>query len=251
MAHKKRRKLTRTEAKVEAQRKRRRQQIIWALAGVVAVGVIVVVVLVAMSGGQGELVAAEPLRGDIETGLTEEGYPYRGSADAPVTIVEYSDYRCSACRDFETSTAEQIDAELVATGQVKYVVPPFALWEESLPVVEAAACAQDLGGFWSFRRVVFANQNLFPVQGAPARALLERFAKASGLDTDALKTCLDEGRHQADVRASTQRAKTDLGVNSTPTFFVNGVQTQLLRNEPYFDTIRKAVEAAQASGSDQ
>ena len=251
MARKKRRKLTRTEAKVEAQRKRRQREIIWAVGGVAAVAVIVVVVLVAISGGQGELVEAQPLRDDIETGLTEEGYPYRGSADAPVTIVEYSDYRCSACRDFETSTAEQIDQALVATGQVKYVVPPYALWEESFPAVEAAACAQDQGGFWSFRRVVFANQNLFPAQGNPSRELLERFAKASGLDLGAFAACLDEGRHQADVRASTQRAKTDLGVNSTPTFFVNGVQTQLLRDEPYFDTIRKAVEAAQASESDQ
>jgi protein-disulfide isomerase len=248
---KRKRKLTKTQAKIEAQRKRRQQQIIWAVGGIAAVAVIVVVVLVAMSGGQTELVAAEPLRDDIETGLTEEGYPYRGSADAPVTIVEFSDYRCPACRDYETTTADRIDEELVATGQVKYVVPPYALWQESLPIVEAAACAQDQDGFWSFRRVVFANQDLFPAQGTPSRALLERLAETSGLDVNALEACLDEGQHQAGVLASTQRAKTDLGVNSTPTFFVNGVQTQLLRDEPYFDTLRKAVEAAQASESDQ
>jgi protein-disulfide isomerase len=252
MAKRKRRKLTKAQARAEAQRRKRQQQIMWTVAGVVAVAVVVVLILIAVSGGEnGELVTPEPLRSDIETGVTEEGYPYRGSADAPVTIVELSDYNCPICADFNLSTASLIDDELVATGDVKYVVHPFALWSESMPIVEAAVCAKEQGsGFWNFHHLLFANQQRFSRQQPPSRALLREIAEASGLDVDQFETCLDEGR-TAEAEAATRQGQEELGVNSTPTFFVNGVQTQLLRDEAYIDTLRKAVEAAKAAGSSE
>jgi protein-disulfide isomerase len=250
MAKRKRRKLTKAQARAEAQRRKRQRQIVWAVVGVVIVAVLVVAVLIAMSGGRSaELVEVQPLRSDLETGVTEEGYPYRGSSDAPVTIVELSDYFCSVCRDFAMSTAELVDDELIATGQVKYVVQPFALWDESQPIVEAAACAREQGGFWDFHHLLFANQSSLSTQQTPLGDLLRQFAEVSGLDVDEFQACLDEGRYETQVRTSTESAKTDLGVNSTPTFFVNGVKTQLLRNEAYIDTLRKAVGTAQGIDS--
>jgi protein-disulfide isomerase len=249
MAKRKRRKLTKAQARAEAQRRKRQRQIIWTVAGVVAVAVVVVVVLIAISGGEdGELVNAEPLRDDIETGVTEEGYPYRGPADAPVTIVELSDYNCPVCADFSLSTARLIDDELVATGDVKYVLHPFALWSESVPIVEAALCAKEQERFWDFHHLLFANQQNFSRQRPPSRSLLREIAEASGLDIDQFEACLDEGR-TAEAEAATREGKEGLGVNSTPTFFVNGVQTQLRRDEAYIDTLRKSVQAALAAGS--
>jgi protein-disulfide isomerase len=249
MTKKKRRKMTKAQAKVEAQRRKRQQQLMWAVAAAVAAAVIIVFFLIVIGGNQGavadanvELVEVDPLRTDVENGITEEGYPYRGDADAPVTIVEYSDYNCPHCEDFNTTTASQVDDELVSNGTVKYVVPPYALWEESEPIVEAAVCAREQGRFWEFHQLLFANQGAFSQQ-SPSRALLRRFADASGLDVDQFEACLDEGRRD-EVRASTKKAKEELGVNSTPTFFVNGQRLQLSADEAYIDTIRNAVQAA-------
>jgi len=249
MAKKKHRKLSKAEAKVEAQRRKRQQQILWAVAGVAAVAVIIVIVLIAMGGEKAELVDIEPLRADIETGVTAEGYPYRGSADAPVTIVEFSDYNCSVCGEFAMSTAQQIDEQLLVTGQARYVVQPFALWEGSLPVVEAAACARDQDKFWDFHHRLFANQRLlFSTSQPPSKSLLRDLAGASGLNVDKFQTCVDEGRHRDEVLASTENGKVSMSVNSTPTFFVNGTRTQLYRDEAFIDTLRNAVQAALTAG---
>lgn len=251
MAKRKRRKLTRAQARAAAQRRKRQQRITWGVVGVVAVAALVVVVLIAISGSESaELVQVEPLRDDIETGTTAEGYPYRGRADAPVTIVEYSDYNCPHCGEFSTSTAALIDDQLLSTGQVRYIVQPYALWPESIPVVEAAICAREQGAFWDFHHVLFANQALYSTRNPPSRSLLRQFAEITNLDVETFQACLDEGRRDQ-VEAVTRTARDELGVSSTPTFFVNGVKTQLLRNEPYIDTLRKAVEAAQTSGSSE
>ena len=250
MAKRKRRKLSKAQARAEAQRRKRQRQIIWAVAGVAAVAVIVVVVLIAMSGNESaELVEVEPLRDDLETGVTAEGYPYRGPADAPVTVVEYSDYNCPVCGEFSLSTMGLIDDQLLATGQARYVVQPYALWEESVPVVEAGICAREQEAFWDFHHVLFANQALFSTRQPPSRGLLRQCAEVVGLDVDAFDACLDQGR-QDEVVAASQVAKVELEVTSTPTFFVNGQRTQLLREESFFDTIRKAVEAAGSSGQE-
>jgi len=241
---KKKRKLSKVEARAEAQRQKKQRQIVLAVGAVVAVAVVVGVVLIAVSGGgSAELVQPEPLRDDIETGVTAEGHPYRGSADAPVTIEEYSDYNCPVCGEFNLGTANAIDDQLLADGQVKYVVRPYALWQESLPIVEAAVCASDQGKFWDFHHLLFANQALFSTRRSPSSGLLRQFAEAGGLDVDAFDQCLDAGR-ETEVLAVTENAKTALGVNSTPTFFVNGERTQLLRGEAYIDTLRNAVQAA-------
>jgi protein-disulfide isomerase len=244
MAKRRRRKLSKAQAKAEAQRRKRQRQMIWAVAGVVAVAVVVVVVLITAGGSESaEPVEVPPLRSDIETGLTEEGYPYRGSADAPVTVVEYSDYNCPHCAEFNQTTAGAVDDQLLATGQAKYVVQPFALWPESVPVVEAAICAREQDEFWNFHHLLFANQGLFSTRQPPSRSLLGQLAGSVGLDVDRFQACLDEGRQDEVVTPA------ETGVSSTPTFSVNGVRVQLLRNEAYIDTLRKAVEAAQATGA--
>jgi protein-disulfide isomerase len=242
MAKKKRRKLSKVQAKEQALRQRQTRRRNWTIAGVAAVIALVVLILYTLTGGKD----IKSLRDDVETGLTEKGYPYRGAADAPVTIVEFSDYKCGHCRDFALEAAPIIDDEFVASGQVKYVVQPFALWENSLPIVEAAACARDQGSFWEFHHQAFANQNLFVPQ-PPERSVLRKLAQGSGLDIDEFDACLDEGRHAEDVLASTEDGKLEWDVNSTPTFFVNGVLTQLSGEQSHADTMRQAVQAALAA----
>jgi protein-disulfide isomerase len=252
MAKKRRRKLSRAQARAEARRKKRQQRIVWSAAGAVAIALLAVLLLIVLGGREatfdGELTDIDPLRTDVETGLTEKGYPYRGSADAPVTVVEFSDYNCPSCASYALGSGHLVDDELVASGQIKYVVQPYALWSESLSIVEAAVCARDQDGFWDFHHRLFANQRYFSTQRPPSRSFLRAVAEASGLDVDAFDACLDQKRHKDEVFASTQDGQLNWGVSSTPSFFVNGVRVNFEGFSTFLDGLRAAVQSAQIAG---
>jgi protein-disulfide isomerase len=236
MAKKKRRKLTKAEAKQQALRQKKQQQMTWVLAGVIAVAAIVVAVLVAMSA-RNQTSTPTPENEPIQ--VDTQGYPQLGPDDAPVTVIEFSDYNCPHCSDFALETFPLIEDEFIASGQVKYVVYPYTLWDESLPIAEAAACAYDQGGFWDFHHLAFSNQEHFSRQQPPSRDMLREWAEASGLDVDAFQACLDEGRNREKVVEATQNAKERMGITSTPTLLING-----FKEPASLDAIRSAVQAA-------
>ena len=142
----------------------------------------------------------------------------KGSSDASVTIIEVSDYGCSHCRDFNLETAGLIEDLYVVPGEVLWVVVPFALSAGTLPAASAAMCAADQDRFFEFHR------RLFELQGDPSAmtsAGLLQAAGELGLDTESFSACLESGEHDAAIQANIREANS-LGVNSTPTFFVNG-----------------------------
>jgi protein-disulfide isomerase len=153
----------------------------------------------------------------------------KGSSEAPVTIVEVSDYGCSHCRDFNLETAGLIEDLYITPGEVQWVVLPFASRSGTLPATTAAMCADDQGRFFDFHR------RLFELQGeatALTPAGLLQVAGELGLDTDAFSACLESGEHDAAVQENI-RAANSLGVNSTPNFFING--KKLEGNRPLTD----------------
>ena len=141
----------------------------------------------------------------------------RGPEDAPVTIVEFSDYQCPYCQ-----RAEPIIAEVLARygDRVRFVYKHFPLdsiHPRARPASEAAGCAGDQDQFWAYHDKLF-----HPTQGLDDAAF-EAYAAELKLDMDAFKTCLAERRHASQVSqdfADGQAA----GVNSTPTFFINGIK---------------------------
>lgn len=234
-----RRKLTKAQAKELALRQRRQRRMAWAAVGVTAVAVMFVLVLIAMS--RGESASSEVGTADEPLVVETQGYPQRGADDAPVTIVEFTDYNCPGCSDFTLESFPLIEEEFVASGQVKYVVYPYTLWDGSLPIAEAAACAHDQGGFWDFHHLAFTNQDRFAVAQPPSRDMLSEWAATSELDVAEFQACLDEGHNREKIIAATQDAKERMRINSTPTILVNGVKTSTS-----VDAIRQAVQAAVA-----
>ena len=113
--------------------------------------------------------------------------------------------------------------EFVDTGQVRLVSRHFAfLGPESLRAAEASECAADQGAFESFSVLLYANQRGRNAGGF-ADPMLNAFAQVIGLDADDFATCLSSGRHRDDVERD--RADADaIGVDHTPTVFVNGVE---------------------------
>jgi protein-disulfide isomerase len=142
----------------------------------------------------------------------------KGTADAPVTIVEISDYGCSHCRDFNLETAGLLEDLYVTPGDVQWINLPFALNATTFPAAAAAMCANDQGQFEGF------HHRLFELQGNPAIYTsegLSQLAADLGLDQAAFDSCVGNAVYDSVIDRNIREASL-AGVNATPTFFVNG-----------------------------
>jgi protein-disulfide isomerase len=142
--------------------------------------------------------------------------PSLGNKDAPVTIVEFSDYQCPFCRKHFTSTFAALKTGYIDTGKVRYVFRDFPL--ESIhpyarKAAEAAHCAGDQGKYWEMHDTMFANQ------GALKTDHLRNFARTMKLDLEAFNVCLDSGKYAKKVEADVA-AGSAAGVTGTPGFFI-------------------------------
>ncbi|MEX2017303.1 MAG: DsbA family protein, partial [Candidatus Pacearchaeota archaeon] len=158
-----------------------------------------------------------------------------GDANAPVTIIEFSDYQCPFCRKFWTETLPQIKLEYIDTGKVKFVYRDFPLTSihpGAQPAAEAAECARDLYGgddaYFKMHDKIFSEQNIFdggdPNTG-PVRSTvsftdsdLKQWAKELGYD---ISSCLDSGEFRQEVLNDLSDA-TSAGGQGTPYFVING-----------------------------
>lgn len=156
----------------------------------------------------------------IPTGLTDDGDPALGAADAPVTIVEYSDYQCPHCASFAQDTLADVIKNYVTAGDVRYIHRDAAiLGEESQWAAQAANCAADQEHFWEYHELLFERQGERN-SGAYSRDSLKQYADELGLDTEAFNECVDSNKYAQEVVQETQEAQ-ERGVEGTPTFFVN------------------------------
>jgi protein-disulfide isomerase len=147
--------------------------------------------------------------------VSAEGAPVRGDANAPVTIVEFSDFHCPYCRKVQP-VLDELRAKYGA--KVKLVYRDFPLdnlHPQARAAAEASHCAIEQGKFWEFHDRVFKN--------APdsSQATLNRFAKEVGMDVTAFEACSSSGKYKTSVQESAQEG-VKLGITGTPTFFING-----------------------------
>jgi protein-disulfide isomerase len=127
--------------------------------------------------------------------VSTDGDPSIGSENAPVTIVEFSDYQCPYCQAWYLQTFDQLMANY--PGQILFVYRDLPLpgHPESLPSAEAANCAGEQGAYWKFHDALFSGQYEL------GRSAYEQYAAALALDTAAFTACLDDHRYQAEVEA--------------------------------------------------
>jgi protein-disulfide isomerase len=200
-----------------------------AVASIGAVAILLVVVVI---------VVGEALRGDSDVEIPERTIPSEGRTlgyeDAPVTMVEYSDFQCPYCARAAATTTSQIEEEYVADGRVKFMHHYMAFeGPESVLAAEAAECANDQGRFWDYRDTLFENQRSYTVED------LRGFAEDLGLNMATFNQCLDSGEHEQLVIDETQEAF-DAGINSTPTFLIGD---QAVIGAQSIDVFRQVIEA--------
>ncbi len=166
----------------------------------------------------------------LERGRTAEGYHYLGKADAPVTILEFSDFFCTACAFHVEETEPAIIEAYVATGKARIVYRHLLqLGEESLRAAEAAECAGDQGKFWEMRDAIYRNQTSLYIT-SDVGAALAYLAQTVDLNLDEYNACVQSRRHRARIEADF-RAAQEAGVRSRPVFDIAG--TRLIGARPF------------------
>ncbi len=157
---------------------------------------------------------------DYPTGITEDGQPYKGGANAKVVIEDFSDFGCPHCADFAEALSE-ISDEYIKTGKIKVIFRNFVLGPGTLAAAQGGECALDQGAdaFWAYHDAVYANQNRGDALFAPSG--LKEIAKQIGLDTNAFNKCLDASQKTAEIQKDSRDGEAR-GINSTPTLFFNG-----------------------------
>lgn len=190
----------------------------WVLGLIVLIAVAVVAVLVLSSNAATDTTSEFGPDPNIPRGYTEDGLPYLGKADAPVTMRIYEDLGCHNCRDFFRDTEPAILDEYVASGKVKLEIYTLAFVNSSsLPAAEAATCAMDQDKFWEYRDVLFKKQGVEPFN----RTNLVQWAEDLGLDVQTFSSCFDREVYRQPIMDRSQRAL-DVGVTGTPTSEIDG-----------------------------
>ncbi len=142
--------------------------------------------------------------------------PSLGPDDAPVTIVEFSDYECPYCRRAEPIVKQVLERYPEDVRLVYRHFPLTSIHPRAQEAAEAAACAEEQDRFWDYHEKVFENTQ------ALSKEDLLRYGSELGLDTQAFASCVEENRTQARVEKDLEAGR-GAGVSGTPMFFVNGI----------------------------
>ena len=165
------------------------------------------------SGEDGGTTPQQVKRYDVPEGDN----PSLGSEDAPITIIEFSDYECPFCRRWHDEVFDKIRDEY--PDRVRFVYRDFpltSLHPNAVSAAEAASCADEQDAFWEFSEMLYSDEYGF---GEDAYV---KYAQDLELDIPGFEECIEEGRYSDEVQADYEFASS-IGVRSTPTFFLNGI----------------------------
>jgi protein-disulfide isomerase len=157
--------------------------------------------------------------------------PARGPANAPVTIVEFSDFQCPYCGR-EVPVIERVMKEYDGKVRLVFRHYPLDFHPFAQKAAEAGACAQDQGKFWELHDKMFGNQGKLAIDD------LKTYAKQVGLDASKFDKCLDSGEKKTLVEED-QKAGSAAGVSGTPAFFINGL---FINGAQPYEVIKQTVD---------
>lgn len=219
-------------------------------AGITAIVIVAIFFGMSIFGQEKELVLEEaeiPNTTSQEIGLsvfTENGSPYLGDPNAPITLVEFGDYQCFFCNKFFHDTEQKILENYVDTGKVKIIFKDLTIiGPDSITAAHAAHCADDQGLFWEYHDTLYNNWNGENNGWASSENLL-RMAQDVGLNIDEFTDCMQNEIHTQIISASNADART-LGLTGTPGFFVispNNQVTKIPGAQP-FDVFQKIFDS--------
>jgi len=195
----------------------------------------------------------QPVRPQPPSTLDIHGENFRGNSGARVALIEYADFECPYCGEYERKTFPQILSDYIQTGKVKlfYRDLPLPMHARALPAARAARCAGEQGKYWEMHDSLFAKQNALS-----APALLDR-AQTLGLDKEKFTECQSSDKYTADIQKSVSEAQR-MGIDGTPTFFLGIVEPsgdvtieKRLQGAAPFDVFKTEIDALLASNGQE
>ncbi len=176
-----------------------------------------------------------------DTDFDEETAATRGAEDAPITVVEFSDYQCPFCQRHYEQTMPQLLENYIDTGKVRYVFKDFPLTQLHPQAVEAsmaAECAGEQDAYWEMHDKLFGEQQRWSGQKNAPEAYAA-FAEEIGIDVEAFDQCMEEGKYTDNIGSNYQEG-VGAGVTGTPAFFING---QFISGAQPFEVFQQIIES--------
>ena len=169
----------------------------------------------------------------------------KGSPNAPVMVVEVSDFQCPYCRQWFETSYRQFDSAYVRTGKVRmvFINLPLPMHNQAFAAAKAASCAGAQGKFWEMHDRLFSTQREWNGQ-ADAAQRFARFALELGVDPAAYRDCIDNERTSSIILNDVMQAS-GAGINGTPAFVVNN--QRILNGAIPFADLSREIEAALAA----
>lgn len=174
--------------------------------------------------------------------------PIIGSPNAPITIVEFSDFQCPFCARFHTQTLPLILEEYIEQGKVKLVFRDFpiqSIHPNALPASVAAECANEQGKFREMHDTLFEKQNEWSkVETVDALSLFSQYATDMQIDQKSFDSCLSSGKYIPEIKNDLDDGR-DYGVSGTPGFFVGNEEIGYveLKGAQPFESFKKIIDA--------
>lgn len=167
-----------------------------------------------------------------------------GSADAPVTVIEYASYTCPHCARFHGGPYKKLKADYIDTGKINFVYREvyfdrYGLWASLI-----ARCAGTPEAFFGLSDLIYERQSEWTSAGEPAAIVdeLRKIGLLAGLDASTIETCLQDETKARTLVAWYQENATADGVDSTPSFVINGKKYSNMGYEEMVEIIDAAVE---------
>ena len=180
--------------------------------------------------------------------ISADNDPVIGNVDAPITIIEFSDFQCPFCARFHTQTLPLILEEYIEQGKVKLVFRDFpiqSIHPNALPASIAAECANEQGKFKEMHDALFNYQNEWNKQETVnALSLFSEYANEMQLDQETFDSCLTNGKYIEEIRKDLDDGR-NYGVSGTPGFFIGNEKIGFveLKGAQPFDSFKKVIDA--------
>ncbi len=155
--------------------------------------------------------------------VSSKGKQSMGAADAPVTVVEFTDYQCPYCLRFTKTTFPLLKRKYIDTGKVRWVALnlPLPFHKDAIKAAQAAHCAGEQDKFWEMREVLFKNPRKMGVADLPAHA------ETLSLDMSAFYSCLQSDRHLDNIAKEAKDAKS-VRLTGTPSFIIGKTTSDII-----------------------
>ena len=158
-------------------------------------------------------------------GVKGEQFAALGDPNAPVTMIEFSDYGCPFCRRYVSTTYPELKQQYIDTGKVYYVFKDYPIKQlhpQAEIASQAAECAGEQGKYWEMHAALFANPGEWDTTEDVAREVMTRYAAELNFDAAQFASCMEPGTTaRADVEANMDEGRR-LGLTGTPSFVING-----------------------------